>query len=88
MATDERRTDHTPITAEVGGEGGSFADGTYQQAERDDVRGEGMRRADETSRPNAAAEVAQNAVHRDEIAEGGVGTAPGPDEGMTRPPTE
>jgi hypothetical protein len=74
-----------PVTAEVGGEGGSYADPTYQEATRNPG---GLGRASDTETPNAAAEVAHNADHRGEIAEGGVGTDPGPAEGMKKYPTE
>lgn len=74
-----------PVTAEVGGEGGSYADPTYQKATLDP---DGLRRVSDTSQPNAAAEMAHNAERRGEIAEGGVGTDPDPAEGMKKYPTE
>ena len=81
------RDDKNPsVTAEVGGEGGSFADATFRRP--DDARDEDLPRQDDTRQPNAAAEVAQNATHRESIAEGGVGTEPGPDTGMKKYPTE
>ena len=79
------RDEHLPVTAEVGGEGGSFADPTYQESAREP---DGLGRASDTKQPNAAAEVAQYAEHEDQIADGGVGSAPGPGEGMKKYPTE
>ncbi|HEX5474402.1 MAG TPA: hypothetical protein VFX12_07060 [Vicinamibacterales bacterium] len=75
-----------PITAEVGGEGGSFADATMQEGTDDDVKGSrGIPRKD---RPAGAGDAAGEASHRDQVAEGGVGTDPGPGDGMKRFPTE
>jgi hypothetical protein len=86
--TKRYRDEALPITAEVGGEGGSFADPTYQQTEATPPGQDGLRRSDDTSQPNAASEVAHNANHRGEIAEGSVGADPGPAEGMKKYPTE
>jgi len=73
-----------PVTAEVGGEGGSFADPTYQEsAERRDLP-----RQPDISRPGPAGDVAQYANHQAQIEKGGAGTAPGPDEGMKKYPTD
>ena len=81
----KREDERLPVTAEVGGEGGSYADPTYQEAT---LGGGTLRRASDTGQPNAAADVAGNAEHRDEIANGGVGTDPGPADGMKKYPTE
>lgn len=73
------------MTAEVGGEGGSFADPTYEETAE---KPEGLARASETSQPNAVADVAQYAEHEEQIVNGGVGTEPDPAEGMKKYPTE
>ncbi len=79
------RDERLPVTAEVGGEGGSFADPTYQQSAEEP---DGLTRASDTKQPNAAADVAQYAEHEEQIADGGVGTAPDPGQGMKKYPTE
>ena len=79
------RDDHLPVTAEIGGEGGSYADPTYQESA---TKPDGLGRAAENDEPNAAADVAQYAEHQEQIANGGVGTDPGPAEGMKKYPTE
>jgi hypothetical protein len=80
------RDDHLPVTAEVGGEGGSFADATYPAAERG--QDDDLHRQADSEQPAAAADVAQNATHREQIAEGGVGTAPDPATGLKKSPEE
>ena len=40
------RDEELPITAEIGGEGGSFGDETYQQSEKKGERGPGVTRID------------------------------------------
>ena len=80
------RDDDLPITAEVGGEGGSFADATYRAPERSHV--DDLPRQSDSEQPNAAADVAQNATHREQIEEGGVGTAPDPAKGLKKSPKE
>jgi hypothetical protein len=78
------RDDELPVTAEIGGEGGSFADPTYQEAAR---RGE-LSRTPDTRQPPAQGDLPGYASHRSQIEQGGAGTAPGPDEGMKKYPTE
>jgi hypothetical protein len=78
------RDEPLPVTAEVGGEGGSFADPTYQES----TRRERLPRQPETAQPNAESDAAQYASHGEQIEEGGAGTAPGPGEGMKRYPTD
>ena len=73
------RDEDLPVTAEVGGEGGSFAEPTYQKS---DERPDGLERASDTRQPDAAADTAQYAEHREQVANGGVGTAPDPAHGM------
>jgi hypothetical protein len=84
--TKKFRDEKLPVTAEVGGEGGSFADPTYQQSATEGYRG--LHRESDTEAPNAASEVAGNAEHRPPIADGGVGTNPDPAEGMKKYPSE
>jgi hypothetical protein len=74
-----------PVTAEVGGEGGSYADPTTQVAtfrERLD-RNEGH-----GGDGPVANDVANYAINRAEIARGGVGSGPEPAHGMIRYPSE
>lgn len=80
------RDEKLPVTAEVGGEGGSFADPTYQESAEEPP--EGLERESDTEQPNASSEVAQNANRREPIVEGGVGTEPGPAGGMKKYPTD
>ena len=87
MATSDKRKlrdEALPVTDEVGGEGGSFADATFQQAAREGIRSAGLRRGDEPADDGAAGET----VHRDEISGGGAGSNPDPAEGMKKYPTE
>jgi hypothetical protein len=78
--TDDRREHTLPVTAEVGGEGGSFADPTIQVAtfENDLRRGGG---------PAAESPGVTQAGQIDDAA-GGDATGPGPDEGLIRHPSE
>lgn len=78
------RDEKPPITAEVGGEGGSFADPTYSESTE---RTDGPRESD-TEQPNAAGDIAQYAIHGEQVKDGGAGTAPGPAAGMKKYPTE
>jgi hypothetical protein len=80
--TEDRAGRPLPVTAEVGGEGGSFADATNQVATFREPQAD--RRADRTAVPS----VANYALHDESIAEGGVGTAPDPARGMKRFPTD
>jgi hypothetical protein len=80
--TEDRAERRLPVTAEVGAEGGSFADATNQVATFREP--EANRRSDR----DALSSVANYAVHDESIAEGGVGTAPDPYHGMKRFPTE
>lgn len=79
--TDDRRSIKLPVTAEVGGEGGSYADPTMQVPtfEGDIARGRG---------DGGDASVANQSNRMEPIAQGGIGEAPGPDSGMLRYPTE
>jgi hypothetical protein len=78
--TDDRASHSLPVTAEVGGEGGSFADPTTQLATfgrpLDSLEGAG------------AGSAAGDAIRSAEVIEGGVGAGPGPADGMTRYPSE
>jgi hypothetical protein len=82
--TDDRRDAPLPVTAEVGGEGGSYADPTMQvetfqhpfKDQRNQEQGAG------------GAAVANYALDQASVAGGGVGTAPEPATGMLRYPTE
>jgi hypothetical protein len=82
--TDDRRDAPLPVTAEVGGEGGSYADPTMQvetfqhpfKDQRNQEQGGG------------SAGVANYALDQASVAEGGVGTSPEPATGMLRYPTE
>jgi hypothetical protein len=77
------RDEDLPVTAEVGGEGGSFAESTYKSSdEKPDERASGTRQ------PDAAPDTAQYAEHREQVADEGVGTAPDPAHGMKKYPTE
>ncbi len=80
--TKDRASRPLPVTAEVGEEGGSFADATNQVA----TFREG--RADERTQDTRLSSAANYAVHDESVAGGGVGTAPGPSHGMKRFPTE
>lgn len=81
--TDDRADRSLPLTAEVGSEGGSYADPTNQVSTFGDH--DGLRR--EEDRPGNAT-VATYATRSDEIQGGGIGTSPGPSGGMVRYPTE
>ena len=87
-STRKFRDEKLPVTAEVGGEGGSYADPTYQEAAHDGVRGGGLDRVDQRDQQDAAGQIAHDALHRAEIEDGGVGTAPDPADGMKKPVTE
>jgi len=79
--TDDRVDPHLPVTDEVGSEGGSFSDSTDQVATfRNDVP-----RSDGVGGPGSSA---AQAIRSPVIAGGGVGSAPAPDHGMIRYPTE
>lgn len=82
--TDNRRDHALPVTSEVGGEGGSYADGTLQVATFS-----GPAAAQDT-RPGHGgnSSVATQAIRSDTIGVGGVSSAPDPDSGMIRYPTE
>lgn len=78
--TDDRADRTLPVTAEVGGEGGSYADPTTQVetfGHLDRVEGQG-----------GAASVAAYAIRSPEVAAGGVGAGPDPGDGMIRYPSE
>lgn len=78
------RDEKLPVTEEVGDEGGSFADPTYQEAAKSGIRGPGLSR-DEAQNDN---DVPGDAIRRDQVAGGGVGSNPDPAEGMKKYPTE
>jgi hypothetical protein len=69
------------VTAEVGSEGGSYADATVQVASS----GTALWREEGGGGPGS---VAADATRSDEISGGGAGTHPGPATGMRRYPTE
>lgn len=79
--TDDRVHPHLPITAEVGSEGGSYADPTNQVAsfENDVAR---------TSGHGGASSVATQATRHDTVAGGELSAGPDPSHGMIRYPTE
>jgi hypothetical protein len=78
--TDDRANQAPPVTAEVGGEGGSFADPTTQVATfggpLDSLEGAG------------AASTGGDAIRSDDVIAGGVGAGPAPADGMTRYPSD
>jgi hypothetical protein len=82
--TDDRRSTPLPVTAEVGGEGGSYADPTmqvetFQQPLKDE----------RNAQPGGGRAAAANySLDQASVAGGGVGTAPEPATGMLRYPTE
>ncbi len=79
--TDDRVDPHLPVTDEVGSEGGSYSDATDQVATfRNDVP-----RTDGFGGPGSTA---AQAIRSPVIANSGVGSAPAPDHGMIRYPTE
>lgn len=80
--TDDRRDDPLPVTAEVGGEGGSYADPTMQVSTFAGP-GEGLPRGPGSGGPSS---VATQAIHRETIAGGGMSADS--DRGMVRYPTE
>jgi cell division septation protein DedD len=82
--TDDRRDTPLPVTAEVGGEGGSYADPTMQvETFQDPLKDQ---RTPEQGGGDAG--VANYALDQASVAGGGVGTAPEPATGMLRYPTE
>jgi hypothetical protein len=79
--TDDRANTALPVTAEVGGEGGSYADPTLQVPTfRGDVEHIGG--------AAGAASVAGEAIGFEDVAAGGVGAGPDPAHGMIRYPSE
>jgi hypothetical protein len=79
--TDDRASRALPVTAEVGGEGGSYADPTLQVAT---FRGP----AADIDLPAGVASVAGDAIGFQEVAAGGVGASPDPADGMIRYPSQ
>src|SRR3954447_13877763 len=79
--TDDRANRALPLTAEVGGEGGSYADPTLQVPT---FRGP----IADIGTPAGAASVAGEAIGFEEVAAGGVGASPDPSHGMIRYPSE
>jgi len=81
--SDDRHDSTLPVTAEVGSEGGSFADPTYQVAT---FGGDDARPAsdDRVGPPPVAGE----ATDFDAAARSGIGAGPDPAAGMVRYPTE
>jgi hypothetical protein len=81
---DTRREKETlPITAEVGGEGGSYADGSMQGGEFSGPGGQ--QRADGRG---GASSTATYANRMEDVEAGGVGADPGPADGMKRHPSD
>lgn len=78
--TDDRADRMLPVTAEVGSEGGSYADPTNQVATFGTLLAQ--------SNACAGGSVAGDAMRSEEIAGGGSGTYPDPAGGMIRYPTE
>lgn len=78
--TNDRHDKTLPVTAEVGSEGGSYADPTYQTATFGD---ENEPRTIERPQSDVG-----YGVDFASVRSGGVGSAPGPDAGMIRYPTE
>jgi hypothetical protein len=73
--TDDRADKSLPVTGEVGGEGGSFADPTHQVSTfRGDI--------ERTGGAGGSASAATQASHRDQMS------GSDPDRGMIRYPTE
>ncbi len=79
--TDDRANVALPVTAEVGGEGGSYADPTIQVA----TFGRPLAQVDGHG---GAASVATQATRSDQVDAGGAGAGPDPADGMLRYPTE
>lgn len=78
--TDDRRDNPLPVTAEIGSEGGSYADPTSQAATFGDE-----------DEPRTIKEPQSDVVDAADFASiraGGVGAAPDPHDGMIRYPTE
>ena len=80
--TDDRRETTLPLTAEVGSEGGSYADPTHQVATFGNENE--LRSAGAPPEPSISGE----AIGFDTVAEGGVGTSPDPSGGVLRYATE
>jgi hypothetical protein len=80
--SDDRHDKTLPVTGEIGSEGGSYADPTYQVATFGDETE--PRTLDEPEVTNFVGETLDFASTRD----GSVGTAPDPNAGMIRYPTE
>lgn len=81
--TDDRHDKTLPITAEVGSEGGSYADPTYQVATFGDET------EPRTIDPaGVQSDAAGEGVDFASVRGGGAGTAPDPGAGMVRYPTE
>ena len=78
---DDRRETTLPVTAEVGSEGGSYADPTYQVATFEDSNA--SRSADVALEASAG-----EAIGFDTLAERGDGTSRDPAGGVVRYPTE
>src|SRR5215212_11034917 len=79
--TDDRVEPKLPVTAEVGGEGGSYAEPTIQEA----TFGAGLERVEGHGGPGSAANYG---IRSEEVTGAGVGAAPDPSSGMLRYPTE
>jgi hypothetical protein len=79
--TDDRADRALPVTAEVGSEGGSFADPTTQIATFE-------RPLDRVGSGGGDSSVASQAIRSSEIAEGGIGAGPDPSVGIIRYPSE
>ena len=81
--SDDRHDRTLPVTAEVGSEGGSFADPTYQVAT---FGGDDARPVSDDQ--VGSAPVAGGATEFDAAARGGIETGPDPAAGMVRYPSE
>jgi hypothetical protein len=79
--TDDRANRALPVTAEVGDEGGSYADPTLQVPTFQGA-------VAYIDSPAGAASVAGDATRFEEVAAGGVGAGPDPAGGMVRYPSE
>ncbi len=79
--TDDRANITLPVTAEVGGEGGSYADPTTQVATFG-------RELEQEGGQGGAASASTQAIRSADVAGGGLGAEPDPAQGMRRYPTE
>jgi hypothetical protein len=85
--SDERAAEHKdlPVTGEVGGEGGSFADATYQRTEQEGFAGPGLEREEQA--PNAG-DAAGNETRRRPGDSGDPESAAPPADDIRKFPTD